>query len=67
MWTRIPVFALGLILFTAAVAPATAHSLEDLETRLYDREKYFQSLDKAAPDFTLQNADGKTVGLAVFA
>lgn len=64
MWTRIPAFALGLILFTAAVTPATAHSLKGLKAQLYDREKYFQSLDKEAPDFMLRNADGKTVELA---
>src|SRR3546814_16670536 len=26
-----------------------------------DKEKFFQSLDKEAPDFTLQDADGKVV------
>src|SRR3546814_9882154 len=29
-----------------------------------DKEKFFQSLDKEAPDFTLQDADGKLVSRA---
>ena len=66
MWTKIPVIALGVILFTAAVTPATAHSLKNLEARLYDREKYFQPLEKQAPEFEIQDADGRFVRLADF-
>ena len=48
----------------AAIAPAvSAHSLKSLEDQLHDREKYFQPLDKAAPDFALMDADGGPVGL----
>ncbi|SRR6266508_1066742 len=51
----------------AAVAPAaSAHSLKDLETVLGDREKYFQSVDRDTPAFTLRDADGRTVSLGSF-
>jgi protein SCO1/2 len=58
------VFAWVLILAAAFTAAAQAHSLKDLETMLGDREKYFQAIDKPAPDFALQDADGKRVGLS---
>jgi protein SCO1 len=56
-------WALALLL---ALQPAAvwAHSLKDLETLLGDKEKYFQSVDKAAPDFALRDAVGKPVRLA---
>ncbi len=58
---------LVLVLALAAVAPAvSAHSLKDLETALGDREQYFQSIDKNAPGFALQGADGRAVSLADF-
>jgi protein SCO1/2 len=57
-------FLLALV-FAGATAPvASAHSLKDLATMLGDREKYFQSVDKPAPAFALQDADGRPVGLA---
>src|SRR5437016_3945075 len=55
-------FALALSL--AAIVPASAHSLKELETTLGDREQYFQSIDKDAPAFVLQRADGRAVSLA---
>lgn len=56
-------FALSI----AALAPvAFAHSLKDLETELGNREKYFQPIDKDAPDFALQDAAGHSVSLADF-
>ena len=54
---------LGLILFFAGSYEVPAHSLKSLENQLNNREKYFQPLDKEAPDFTLLDADGRTVGL----
>ena len=42
-------------------AAASAHSLDEVEKMLGDGEKYFQQIDKPAPDFTLQMADGRTV------
>ena len=51
-------FAALLMLVPAA---ASAHSLDEVEKMLGDGEKYFQQIDKPAPDFTLQMADGRTV------
>jgi len=56
-------FILALSL-TAIVPVASAHSLKELETTLGDREQYFQSVDKDAPGFVLQAADGRAVRLA---
>ncbi len=56
-----------LILFSfllAANTQALSHSLESLEEQLSENEKYFQSIDKEAPNFSLQDADGKTVSLS---
>lgn len=58
------IFAWALFIVAALPAVAWAHSLKDLETMLGDREKYFQAIDKPAPDFALQDADGKRVGLS---
>jgi protein SCO1/2 len=46
------------------MSPAWAHSLKELEATLGDKEKFFQAIDKPAPDFTLRDADGNTVRLA---
>jgi protein SCO1/2 len=54
-----------LFLFAGASAGA-AHSLKDLESQLGERERYFQTLDKDAPGFELQDADGNTLRLADF-
>ena len=54
-------------MLAAAVAGATsasAHSVEDLEAMLGDKEKYFQPIDKEAPDFVLQDAEGRQVRLS---
>lgn len=56
-------WVLALALATATVPAASAHSLEDVKAMLGDKEKYFQPIDKPAPDFTLQTADGRVVGL----
>ena len=56
-------WALALLL-VSLTATAWAHSLKDLETLLGDKEKYFQAIDKPAPKFALQNADGKPVRLS---
>ena len=56
-----------VILALTTVAPvAFAHSLHELEAALGSREKYFQPIDKAAPDFSLQDAGGRPVRLADF-
>lgn len=56
-------YAFALLLVSLS-ATAWAHSLKDLETLLGDKEKYFQSVDKAAPDFALEDAIGKSVRLS---
>lgn len=55
--------ALSLILFFGGSYEVPAHSLKSLESQLHKREKYFQPLDQEAPDFKLQDADGRTVTL----
>jgi protein SCO1 len=52
-----------LLLLLAPIFPLAAHSLEELQGELGDREKYFQPLGKAAPDFTLKDAEGRAVAL----
>lgn len=51
------------VLFPSPVFP---HSLEELSQGLVNEEKYFQPVDKEAPSFTLQDADGRAVSLAEF-
>ena len=48
------------------VASAEAHTMEEVEQDLSTKEKYFQAADKNAPDFDLQDADGKAVRLSDF-
>lgn len=55
---------IALAAVTAVMSPAWAHSLKELEATLGDKEKFFQALDKPAPDFTLRDAGGNTVRLA---
>jgi protein SCO1/2 len=56
----------ALAVAIASMPAARAHSLDELEAALGEKEKYFQALDKPAPDFTLRNADGIAVRLADF-
>ena len=58
--------ALAAAWAVVAATAASAHSVKELELELGDREKYFQPLDKAAPEFTLAHADGAPVRLADF-
>jgi len=56
--------ALALVVLTGTPMPAAAHSIKDegeLDRLMGDREQYFQPLDKEAPDFTLQDADGNVM------
>lgn len=57
---------LVLALLSAAALPAlaSAHSLEELQQDLYEREQYFQPKGEPAPSFALQDADGTPVELA---
>src|SRR3546814_13309910 len=56
--------ALVLALAVSGSPGVSAHSVEDLESMLGDREKYFQPMDRKAPDFTLRTAEGKAISLA---
>lgn len=57
---------LGVLALVVGASSVSAHSLKSLENQLHKREKYFQPLNKKAPDFALQDADGRTVGLQDF-
>ena len=53
------------MLLTAGFASdAKAHSLDEVNAMLQSDEKYFQTIDKPAPDFALRTADGRVVRLA---
>jgi len=58
---------LGLMLVSTGVGSAAAHSLKAFEDRLHKREAYVEIVNKKAPEFTLQNADGTQVRLSDFA
>ncbi len=70
VWAKFLVggFALALIAGATAptAAPVAAHSLEELEGKLKKGEKYLQVVHEPATEFTLQDADGREVGLADF-
>jgi protein SCO1 len=70
MRTDLSIFSvLVLALLTAVPMPAGAHSIKDkgeLDNLIGEKEKYFQPLNQEAPDFTLQDADGKSVELRDF-
>jgi protein SCO1/2 len=57
---------LGATLFIASAPNVLAHSVEEVESSLGGKEKFFQKVDKPAPDFTLRDADGRSVRLAEF-
>jgi protein SCO1/2 len=46
--------------------PAAAHSLEDVEAKLNEQERYAQFVDQPAPAFNLADAEGNPVTLADF-
>jgi len=55
--------AISAALAVAGASTVAAHSLEELQAQLGDRESYFQPIDKESPDFTLEDADGRAVAL----
>ena len=57
-----PAIYLGLLL--AAAPPALAHSLDDLESDLLDREAYLEVVYRPAPEFALTSAEGRAVRLS---
>ncbi|CCV08363.1 putative oxidoreductase protein [Mesorhizobium metallidurans STM 2683] len=61
-WTRLLGSLIAIAVLVAAFARgAWAHSLDEVDTMLQGDEKYFQQIDKPAPDFTLRAADGRIV------
>src|SRR5712691_5716289 len=57
---------IALCLPVLSLAPAAAHSLADLQAMLSAREKNFEPIDKDAPQFAFQDAEGRPVALADF-
>lgn len=57
---------LAIAMGISFASDAAAHSLDDVEAMMGQKERYFQRIDKPAPDFTLRDADGHTVRLADF-
>lgn len=57
---------LALVVIVSITPGALAHSPEDIQGILGDKERYFQVMDRPAPDFILGSADGRTVKLADF-
>jgi protein SCO1/2 len=55
-----------LVAVATLATAAGAHSLEELQDKLFKDEKYYQKLDKPAPNFTLGDADRKVYRLADF-
>jgi protein SCO1/2 len=55
--------AMSLAVLAAGESTAAAHSLDELEAQLSDREQYFQPIGKDAPPFTLEDAEGRAVSL----
>ncbi|MFQ5958558.1 MAG: redoxin domain-containing protein, partial [Alphaproteobacteria bacterium] len=51
-------------LFALGPAPSAAHSLKDVEGKLLKREAYLQVVHEPAPEFMLQDAQGRDVRLA---
>ena len=56
--------ALALILGPLLLSPAAAHSLKEVEQQLSDKGQPFASVDRAAPEFTLLDAKGRSVCLS---
>jgi protein SCO1/2 len=57
---------LAAVVAMAANPSALAHSLDELGQQLRDQEKYFQPIDKQAPEFELEGPDGRMVRLEDF-
>jgi protein SCO1/2 len=63
MRTVAPAF---MVVSAALMAPASAHTLDDVQRALFDSEQAFQIVNLPAPAFTLQDADGNPVSLGDF-
>jgi len=61
-----PAIALALLALAAPLPVWAHHTLKQKEEALRYRENYLELTDRAAPTFTLENADGRTVRLEDF-
>jgi protein SCO1/2 len=55
-----------LLLLLTGISSALAHSLNELENQLRERERYIEIVNRKAPDFALLDAKGIDVGLSDF-
>jgi protein SCO1 len=55
--------AVSLALLAVSAANLAAHSLDELEAQLGDREQYFQPIDREASPFALADAEERAVSL----
>jgi protein SCO1/2 len=60
----------GLLLAAAlvwlAALPAAAHHIAEVAGQIHERDMFFEPVDRTAPGFALETADGRKVGLADF-
>lgn len=56
----------ALALGAVFAPPAWSHSVLEVEDNLSAKEEYFQPVESPAPDFTLEDADGKSVRMTDF-
>lgn len=60
-------FVFSMFVLTLSLAPrAGAHSPEELEKALSERERFVEFRNEPAPDFALQDADGRATALRDF-
>lgn len=58
------ILTLALLATTVGADTAAAHSLQELEHELGEKERYFQPIDRPTPELALRDAEGRNVGLA---
>lgn len=68
LWKELTRRSMGpaVVLLSALMAPASAHTLDDVQRALYESESRFQIVNQEAPAFSLQDADGNPVRLIDF-
>ena len=59
-------FLIGLLVLVGHTLPTLAHSLEDLEENLKDKEKYAQIVNRPAPEFRFNGPVSEAVSLVDF-
>ena len=66
-WSRLTGAILGglaAVALTFGPGELAAHSLEEVEDQLSEREHYVQMVDRPAPAFTLQDPEGRQISVA---